>query len=585
MTIVPNSGIIDFGTFTTPEVGKDGIQGQVPAPLIGQETYILSASGWIAPTSGSGTVTSVDVSGGTTGVTFTGGPITSSGTITMGGTLAAANGGTGQTSYTNGQLLIGKTDGTLAKATLTAGTGISLTNGDGAITVTNSAPDQVVSLTAGTAISVSGSYPSFTVNNTAPDQTVVLTAGTGISTSGTYPNFTVTNTAPDQTVSLTGAGTTSISGSYPNFTITSNDQFDGTVTSVALAAGTGISVSGGPITSSGTITVTNNAPDQTVSLTGAGTTIISGTYPSFTITSNDAFTGTVTSVGGTGTVNGLTLTGTVTSSGSLTLGGTLSVDLSTATVTGTLPVTRGGTGQTSYTDGELLIGNTTGNTLTKATLTAGSGISITNGSGSITIAATGGGGGSGTVTSVDVSGGTTGLTFSGGPVTTSGTITMAGKLSVGNGGTGATTLTGVVIGNGTSAFTTVTAPTGAIVGTTDTQTLTDKRINPRAVVASGTSGTLTINGDTTDVYVAEGLTGAITLAQPSGTPVNGQRLMIRLKDDGTARAITWTTSAGAFRAVGITLPTTTVISKVTYVGCVYNSTDSFWDAVATVTQA
>ena len=63
----------------------------------------------------------------------------------------------------------------------------------------------------------------------------------------------------------------------------------------------------------------------------------------------------------------------------------------------TIAVDKGGTGQTSYTDGQLLIGNTTGNTLNKATLTAGSGVSITNGSGSITISATGSGG---TVTSV-----------------------------------------------------------------------------------------------------------------------------------------------------------------------------------------
>jgi hypothetical protein len=57
----------------------------------------------------------------------------------------------------------------------------------------------------------------------------------------------------------------------------------------------------------------------------------------------------------------------------------------------TLPVAvnAGGTGQTSYTNGQLLIGNTTGNTLTKATLTAGSGVAITNGTGSITISATG----------------------------------------------------------------------------------------------------------------------------------------------------------------------------------------------------
>jgi hypothetical protein len=64
-------------------------------------------------------------------------------------------------------------------------------------------------------------------------------------------------------------------------------------------------------------------------------------------------------------------------------------DLTTA-VTGTLPVANGGTNQTTYTNGQLLIGNTTGNTLTKSTLTAGSGVTITNGSGAITIAAASG---------------------------------------------------------------------------------------------------------------------------------------------------------------------------------------------------
>jgi hypothetical protein len=84
-------------------------------------------------------------------------------------------------------------------------------------------------------------------------------------------------------------------------------------------------------------------------LTGAGTTSISGTYPNFTVTSNDQYVGTVTSVGGTGTVNGISLSGTVTSSGNLTLGGTLSgVDLTTQ-VTGTLPIANGGTGQTTQT--------------------------------------------------------------------------------------------------------------------------------------------------------------------------------------------------------------------------------------------
>jgi hypothetical protein len=69
--------------------------------------------------------------------------------------------------------------------------------------------------------------------------------------------------------------------------------------------------------------------------------------------------GTVTSVGGTGTVNGITLTGTVTSSGNLTLGGALTGVNLTSQVTGTLPIANGGTGATSLTDGSVLFGNGT----------------------------------------------------------------------------------------------------------------------------------------------------------------------------------------------------------------------------------
>ena len=74
--------------------------------------------------------------------------------------------------------------------------------------------------------------------------------------------------------------------------------------------------------------------------------------------------GTVTSVGGTGTVNGITLTGTVTSSGNLTLGGTLgSVDL-TSQITGTLPVANGGTNLTALgTAGQALVVNSGGSAL------------------------------------------------------------------------------------------------------------------------------------------------------------------------------------------------------------------------------
>jgi len=108
----------------------------------------------------------------------------------------------------------------------------------------------------------------------------------------------------------------------------------GTVTSINLTAGTGISVSGGPITTFGSIAVVNTAPDQIVSLTGGGLTTITGTYPNFTITSSGG-TGTVSSVAASGGTTGLTFSGSpITSSGTLTLGGTLAV-------------ANGGTGATS----------------------------------------------------------------------------------------------------------------------------------------------------------------------------------------------------------------------------------------------
>lgn len=118
---------------------------QIPALSGATKVYVIKSNeSWYTTlddiktyvTAGGGSVTSVDVSGGTTGLTTTGGPIISSGTITLTGTLDVDNGGTGQTSYTNGQLLIGNTTGnTLTKATLTEGEAIDITNGTGSITI------------------------------------------------------------------------------------------------------------------------------------------------------------------------------------------------------------------------------------------------------------------------------------------------------------------------------------------------------------------------------------------------------------------------------------------------------------------
>ena len=117
--------------------------------------------------------------------------------------------------------------------------------------------------------------------------------------------------------------------------------------------------------------------------------------------------------------------------------------LNSLTLGTALPIASGGTGLTATpANGQLDIGNGTG--FTRAVLTAGSGITVTNSAGGITIASTVTPG-TGTVTSVAVSGGTTGLTTSGGPITSSGTITLAGTLAAANGGTGTTTLTGLTI--------------------------------------------------------------------------------------------------------------------------------------------
>ena len=286
------------------------------------------------------------------------------------GTLPIANGGTGSTSTTFVNLTTNVT-GTLPVSN--GGTGITAF-GTGVAT----ALGQNVSGSGSIALTTS---PVFTTPNLGTPSAVTLTSATGLPLS----------------TGVTGQLPLANGGTGANLVDPNADRIlfwdDSAGAMTFLTAGTGLSISG-----------------TTLTATGSG--------------------GTVTSVSGTGTVNGITLTGTVTSSGSLTLGGSLSgVSLSTQ-VTGTLPVANGGTGQTSYVNGELLIGNTTGNTLTKSTLTAGSGISITNGNGSITIAASGGGG---TVTSVSGTGTVNGITLTG-SVTSSGSLTLGGTLSGAIGG-------------------------------------------------------------------------------------------------------------------------------------------------------
>ena len=96
------------------------------------------------------------------------------------------------------------------------------------------------------------------------------------------------------------------------------------------------------------------------------------------------------------------------------------------------------------------------------------------------------------------------------------------------------------------------------------------------------TATLTINSNLEDLGIITAQAAALTIAAPTGTPAQGQKLIFRIKDNGTARGITWN---AIFRALGTTLPTTTVINKTTYVGCIYNSTDTKWDVVVVNTEA
>lgn len=132
-----------------------------------------------------------------------------------------------------------------------------------------------------------------------------------------------------------------------------------------------------------------------------------------------------------------------------------------------------------------------------------------------------------------------------------------------------------------------TAPTqndtinNALVRNTSTGQIELRTLRPRNTTITS-SATPTPNSDTDDQYTITALAVGTTIGAPTGTPVNGQKLVIRIKDNGTARSIGYN---AIFRAIGVTLPTTTVINKTLYLGCIYNSTDSKWDIVAYTIEA
>lgn len=116
-----------------------------------------------------------------------------------------------------------------------------------------------------------------------------------------------------------------------------------------------------------------------------------------------------------------------------------------------------------------------------------------------------------------------------------------------------------------------------ILTTTATQTLTNKRITNR-IGTETSSATSTPTADIVDQWNVTALAVADAFAAPTGTPTDGQKLIIRIKDAGTAKALTWN---AIYRASSdLALPSTTIINKTLYLGFIYNAADSKWDLIA-----
>ena len=232
-----------------------------------------------------------------------------------------------------------------------------------------------------------------------------LTAGTlPVAAGGTsltsYTTGDIIYASATNTLSKLGVGTNgqvlTSNGTIPTWSTLSSAAV--TTFSAGTTGFTPSTATSGAITLAGTLATTNG---------GTGLTSFTSGGAVYATSTSALTTGTLpVTAGGTGQSSALTQYGVIYASTTSAMGTTAAgtstqvlhgnaagaptwgaVSL-TADVSGTLPVANGGTGQTTYTDGQLLIGNSTGNTLTKATLTAGSGISITNGGGSISIAST-----------------------------------------------------------------------------------------------------------------------------------------------------------------------------------------------------
>jgi hypothetical protein len=372
---------------------------------------------------GTGTVTSVAVSGGTTGLTTSGGPITAAGTITLGGTLAVASGGTGT-----------------ATPSLVQGTNV---------TITGSWPNQTINATAG------GSGTVTSVGGTGTVNGITLT-GT-VTTSG---NLTLGGTL-DLSAPPAIGGTTpaAITGT----TVTANTKFSGTNFDASGSGGGALRTSGGSnCLQWGGGGGVNLTLDGAFNMNPANATIQISPTGTGTLTVNPATAG---------TINNMAIGGTTPAAGAFT----------TVTASTAIGIGSGGTGQTTaaaaitaltgtQTSGQYLRSNGTNAVL--AAIQAGDVPTLnqntTGSAGSVANALTAG----------------TGISFSAGT-----TYNGSAAITINNSGVAVYPGAGISVSTGSAWGTSLTAPSGAIVGTTDTQTLTSKTFTGYTETVYALSGT------------------------------------------------------------------------------------------------